>query len=160
MRSPFTPAKNQISEFGSKSIFKAEIVNKKQAYVRGKDSVEFRSGFKGNLRNGCFLNEIYMNKLPGVHDMSPYLFSPYIEDVDITRQFIKSFCPQTVERWSDGITGILNGNVNTDWIYWNWKIHRDIPLGKYLVNMTVLNNFSQSSYSEHKGIGYSFEVTD
>jgi hypothetical protein len=147
-------------EIISASIFEAEIVDKKQAYIRGQESVSFRSRFKGNVTNGCFLNKIRMIKQPEAQDISGYLFSPYIKDVDITRQFVSSFCPQTVEQWSDSRTGILDGDVDTGWMKWDWKIPEKVRLGKYSVLMTIQDNFSRYSQSKNKNRVDTFEIID
>jgi hypothetical protein len=136
--------KTKIQFTTKPSVFNAEIVNKKQAYLRGVDSVSFRSRFIGNLTNGYFMTKISAQSPTGVHDVSAYLFYYHTPDIGSNRRYIVLYHPKTANIWHETIgkkvVGKLNGEVDTEWLYLDWKIPDDVRLGRYVIEMTVVNN--------------------
>jgi hypothetical protein len=123
--------------------FEAEIVDKKQAYVRGKDSIFFASKFKGTLVGGCFANRIIVPKMPSdARHMDGYLFPRNTANLSQDRRSVLSICTETIHHWSDKTSGQLNGDIDTDWISWSWQIPEFAPLGGYEVEMSVWNTSS------------------
>jgi hypothetical protein len=94
-------------------VFDAEIVNRKQAYIRGTDSVSFRSRFRGNLTNGFLFYKIYAAVPPGM-DTSGYLFRPETPNVDGSWRHVIYPHPDTADVWSDRVVGKLNRDAIPD----------------------------------------------
>ncbi|MDP9288124.1 MAG: toll/interleukin-1 receptor domain-containing protein [Thermoproteota archaeon] len=123
--------------------FEAEIVDKKQAYVRGKDHVLFASRFRGTLTGGCFANRIIVPKIPSeVRHMDNYLFPRNTTNLNQDRRSVLSECTKTIHHWSDKTKGQLNGDIDTNWISWTWQIPEFAPLGDYKVEMNVWDTSS------------------
>jgi hypothetical protein len=123
--------------------FEAEIVDKKQAYVRGKDNVLFASKFRGTLTGGCFANRIIIPEIPSeVRHMDNYLFPRNTTNLSHDRRSVLSECTETIHHWSDKTKGQLNGDIDTTWISWNWQIPEFAPLGDYKVEMNVWDTSS------------------
>ena len=118
------------------SHFDAEIISKKQAYERGKDTVQFRSIFKGRLTNGFFANLICA---PEDDE-----FENTTDNVSEDRKYVKLWCRETLDYWSDKDKGKLTGDVNIDWKYWNWNIPEFAPLGDYKVEMGVYDSVTNN----------------
>jgi hypothetical protein len=124
----------------SSTSFEAHIHNRKQAYVRGMDSLYFRSRFRGSLTNGFLFYKIYAAVPPGV-DTSGYLFRPETPNVDGSWRHVIFPHPDTADVWSDRVVGKLNGDVDTGWLSSEWKIPKNVHLGIYIIEMSVANNF-------------------
>ena len=120
-----------------KEIFEAEVVNKK-IYYRGVDSVIFRSKLEGRLKNGYFVNEIFVPKVDPQYQ-SNYLFSFSTPNVSDDRKSAKSYCLETIDNTSKN-EGNLNNYVESGWISWEWPIPPDAPLNTYTVKMMVYND--------------------
>ncbi len=125
-----------ISLSKQKPEFKVEIVNKQNFYKRG-EFIQFRSKFKGKIKNGYFVNEI------GIKDTSinklGYRFELSTPNVNNDGTAITSFCRETIENPSN-YSGNLNGNISTEWKTWEWTILPKTPTGKYIIKMMVLND--------------------
>lgn len=150
--------KHQIDE---EPVFEAEILNKKLAYVRGKDSVSFRSRFRGNLADGYLVNKVSAQIPDSVHDVSAYLFHPKTPHIEPSRRYVVLYHMETVDLWKEivgtKVIGKLNGNVDTDWLSSDWNIPDNVRLGNYVLQMSVINN----EYTESKKvIEDTFEVID
>ncbi|MGC1135175.1 MAG: hypothetical protein WA941_20270 [Nitrososphaeraceae archaeon] len=126
-------------------------MNKKHVYVRGVDSVSFRSRFKGNLTGGYFMNKISAQIPTGVHDISAYLFHPQTPNIESSRRYVVLYHPETAEIWNEiigkKIIGKLNGDVDTGWLYLDWKIPEKVRVGTYVIKMMVMNKFTDYSES-------------
>jgi hypothetical protein len=120
----------------TQSIFNAEILDKKQAYERGKDSVYFRSKFRGYLTDGFFANLIFAPNKDKFENIT--------ENLSVDRDYVRSWCPETLDHLSDNDKGKLNGSVDTEWKYWNWKIPEFAPLGDCKVEMSVWNTLTNN----------------
>jgi hypothetical protein len=118
--------------------FEAEIVNKKSYYYRGLDVVRFRSKYEGKLRNGYFVNEIFVPEVDPKYQ-SHYLFSFSTPDVSNDRRSAKSYCSETIDNTSRN-EGNLNNYVESGWVSWEWRIPSDAPLNTYRVKMMVFND--------------------
>jgi hypothetical protein len=122
-----------------KAEFKAEIVNKKEYYIRGQDVVIFRSKYKGKLKNGYFVNEIFVPEVIAEPSQQyKYFFRPTTPNVGKDFKSVKSDCLETIDNSSNGM-GNLNGNKYYDWKEWEWVIPSDVPLGTYTVKMMVFD---------------------
>ena len=123
-----------------KPEFSAEIVNKKKYYIRGIDTINFRSAYKGKLQNGYFANELSFQIKFKVEpkDIFKFVFKPNIPNVSADGLSVKSFCLETIDNTNDRI-GNLNGNRHYKWKQWKWEIPNDAPLGEYKVKMMVFN---------------------
>jgi hypothetical protein len=125
-----------ISSPWKKPEFKAEIVNKQNYYRRGQDSIHFRSKYKGKIKNGYFLNEIEIEDKS--IDNFGYRFNLTTNNVNPEGTSVRSYCPETIGNINNPI-GNLDGNIDTNWKYWNWDIPHDAPVTKYIIKMMVLN---------------------
>jgi hypothetical protein len=128
------PTTIRTESVDTEPVFESEIVSKKQAYERGKDNVYFRSKFRGYLTNGFFANLIFA---PNNDE-----FENITENLSEDRHSVRSWCPETLDYWSD--KGKVNGSVNTEWKYWNWKIPEFAPLGDCKVEMGVWNTLTDN----------------
>lgn len=125
------PLKKSVPEFN------AEIVGKKSIYIRGTNSIVFRSKYKGKLKNGYFVNEISVPNVSPQHQYM-YLFTPETQNVSEDLKSVKSYCSNTIDNSSNNI-GKLNGYNDIDWTSWEWKIPNDSTLGKHSIKMMVFN---------------------
>ena len=109
-----TIIKKIFPRFFRKPIFEAQIVNKK-IYVRGQDSISFRSKYVGTIKNGYFMNEIFVPlKDPKYQHL--YNFTYATPNICNNGLSAKSYCPSTISN-SDDKSGILNKWIKTiDWI--------------------------------------------
>ena len=71
-------------------------------------------------------------------------FENTTDNVSEDRKYVKSWCRETLNYWSDKDKGKLTGDVNIDWKYWNWNIPEFAPLGDYKVEMGVYNSVTNN----------------
>ncbi len=137
-------------------IFKGEIKNKQEKYVKNKDSVIFKSQFFGNTESGYFAAEI----IPPKHSSFP-LNTFHLDD---TTGNVTSFCGATIygniqNAWnihniSTDLGKIHGRNVKTNWFEWSWKIPESAPRGDYRV---IIGLWSDSQdENEDKSIPFQF----
>jgi len=119
-----------------KPEFSAEIVNKRNYYRRGQDFIQFRSQYKGKIKNGYFLNEIEIEDKS--IDRFGYRFNLTTPYVNPEGTSVQSYCPETITNTTN-LIGNLNGNIDTNWKYWTWNIPRDAPVTKYIIRMMVFS---------------------
>lgn len=153
-----TGIKLKLPSFDNTPTYNAEITDKKLRYVRGTDSVHFRSRFVGKLTHGFFANHIFT---PEHHDgtiIHVDYFDTYTPDISDDRRYVTSRCKETLEHWND--LGKLNGKVKPDWKEWSWEIPEFAPLGKYHVKMMVWNTFKDGKKEPFRTIEDTFEVID
>jgi len=124
------------------SNFQSEIVDKKY-YYRGIDGVTFRSKFDGTLKNGYFVNEIFVPRVESQYQHI-YNFPPFTPHVSEDLGSVKSYCLNTI---GNPITrvGNLNGYTETGWKSWTWEIPQDVPLGDYQVKMMLISDGKELS---------------
>lgn len=134
---PAGPAVPQTQVEIQEPYFRAEIVGKKQAYRRG-EHVIFRSRFTGWLFHGFFANTIVVPEIIEEQGITLHrLFSNTTTNISDDGRYAKSWPKETLSTWSD--QGTLHGEINTNWISWEWEIPTDCELGKYKVKMSVWN---------------------
>jgi hypothetical protein len=139
--------------------FEAEIIDKRPAYVRGRDSVLFRSRFTGRLTNGYFEYKISAKIPAGVHTYTAYRFRPGTPHVESSYRYVVLNHPKTMTAWSDGIRGKLIGDVDTGWLSMSWKIPDDVRLGAYVIEMSVVDNYHSYTPS-YQTIARTFNIID
>jgi hypothetical protein len=138
--------------------FEAQIIRKKQRYIRGKDVVSFRSRFKGHLTKGFFANQIFTPKVVDGTTIHVNYFDATTPNLSIDKTNVISYCPDTIEYWE--AEGKLDGYVDISWKEWNWEIPEFAPLGEYKVRMMVWNNFPDNKKEPFRTIEDTFEVID
>jgi hypothetical protein len=138
--------------------FYAEIVDKKQVYVRGIDSIHFRSRFRGTLTNGFFANRINTPETIDGTTLHINYFHSSIPDISEDKRAVISRCQETLEVWTD--RGKLDGNINTDWMCWEWSIPEYAPLGLFKVQMMVWNTFRDQKKEPYRIVEDSVSIID
>jgi hypothetical protein len=150
--------KLRLPSWDIQSIFDAEIADKKLRYIRGKDSVHFRSKFDGRLTYGFFANQIFAPKRVMGNTVYVDSFDDHTPDVSENRRYVTSRCKETLEHWSDN--GKLDGRIKTDWKEWSWDIPEFAPLREYKVKMMVWNTLEDGKKEPFITIEDTFEVID
>ena len=116
---------------------RAEIVGKKQAYLRG-EYIRFRSRFTGWLFHGFFANIITAPEIAESHDVTRHrTFSYTTPNISEDGRHARSWPEETLPTWRD--QGTIHGEINANWISWEWEIPIDCPPGMYKVKMSVWN---------------------
>jgi hypothetical protein len=112
-----TSIKKIFPRYFRKPIFKAEIVNPK-TYIRGRDSITFRSRYTGKIKNGYFMNEIFVPlREPKYQHL--YTFTNLTPNICNNGLSAKSYCVSTISNTADK-SGNLNNWIKTNWICWEW----------------------------------------
>ena len=65
------------------------------------------------------------------------LFSNTTPNVSDDGRYTRPWSGETLSTWPD--QGTLHGEINTNWISWQWEVPTDCQLGKYKVKMSVWN---------------------
>ncbi|MGC1135407.1 MAG: hypothetical protein WA941_21445 [Nitrososphaeraceae archaeon] len=142
-------------QIDQKPEFEAEIIDKRPAYVRGRDNVFFRS----RLTNGYFEYKISAKIPAGVHTYTAYRFRPGTPHVEPSYRYVVLNHPKTMTAWSNGIRGKLNGDVDTGWLSMSWKIPGDVRLGTYVIELMVVDNYDRYTPS-YQTIARTFNIID
>jgi hypothetical protein len=153
-----TMTKQETFQYLQEPSFEAQIIKRKQRYIRGKGIVSFRSRFKGKLTNGFFANQIFTPEVVNGTTVHVDYFDATTPNVAPDKRSAISPCTDTLEYWE--AEGKLHGDVDTDWKEWSWEIPEYAPLGRYRVKMMVWNTFTGNVKEPYRTIEDTFEVIE